>query len=455
MKTRTLILSTAVLLLAAAFRFWRLAELPPGLHSDEAFHLLNAQLIASGRDFPVFFTGNNGNEPLFAYLDTIPVLILGPITWAGRLTAVWAGLLGVAATIRLGNEMFPRQRAGRPAGAALATLFWHVIFSRLGLQGIIAPAAAAATLAALWHGAHTGRWRAFALAGVALGLGLAAYVAFRLFVLVALAAGLALLLARRERRRRLLAGGAVAAASALLVVSPLALFFLRYPEWFFLRYSETSLLSTANPAQALWDSGLKTLAGLVWRGDTNWRQNLPGRPALDAIQAFFAALGAVALVRRWRTPEAFTLAAWLVIGLAPSVITYSAPHFGRTTMVMPALALLVGLGLSGAWQWARRSGWRRALIVAASLISVALTAFAYFGQWAQSSGLWGAFEVEEVDIGRALLTAPPGARLIVPDAPRDPFTVEYIVGAPTFGGIDTYYAVNCLVLPTPATQPAT
>jgi hypothetical protein len=30
-------LSTAVLLLAAVFRLWRIAELPPGLHSDEAF----------------------------------------------------------------------------------------------------------------------------------------------------------------------------------------------------------------------------------------------------------------------------------------------------------------------------------------------------------------------------------------------------------------------------------
>jgi len=69
--------------------------------------------------------------------------------------------------------------------------------------------------------------------------------------------------------------------------------------------------------------------------------------------------------------------------------------------------------------------------------------------------LWAAFEVEEVDIGRALLAAPPGARLIVPNAPRDPYTIEYIAGRPAFGGVNTYYAVNCVVLPTPATEPAT
>ena len=189
-------------------------------------------------------------------------------------------------------------------------------------------------------------------------------------------------------------------------------------------------------------------------GDDNWRHNLPGRPALDAAQALFAALGIAALARRWRQPQALALAAWLTFGLAPSVLTTGAPHFGRTTMVTPALALLIAVGMAAAWRRARQAHLLRALVITASLLSVALTAVAYFGQWAQAGGLWAAFEVEEVDIGRALLTAPPGARLIVPDAPRDPFTIEYVVGAPAFGGVDTYYAVDCLVLPTPATAPA-
>ena len=37
-------------------------------------------------------------------------------------TAAWVGLIGVAATIRLGDEMFPRQGVGWLAGAALAAL---------------------------------------------------------------------------------------------------------------------------------------------------------------------------------------------------------------------------------------------------------------------------------------------------------------------------------------------
>ena len=61
---RSLLLSTAVLLLAAVFRLWQISTLPPGLHSDEAFHLLNAQLITRGQSFPAYITGNNGNDNL-------------------------------------------------------------------------------------------------------------------------------------------------------------------------------------------------------------------------------------------------------------------------------------------------------------------------------------------------------------------------------------------------------
>src|SRR5262249_4661708 len=194
MTKRYLVASTATLLLAAVFRLWRIAELPPGLHGDEAFHLLNSRLIATGQSFPVYITGNNGVEPAFAYLSAITFLILGPVTWAGRLAAAWAGLVTVAATIRLGNEMFPRRGIGWLGGGTLATFFWNIVFSRFGKEPILSAVAAATCMAVLWRGARTGHTWAFALAGVCLGLGLDGYVAFRLFVFVVLAAFVALLL---------------------------------------------------------------------------------------------------------------------------------------------------------------------------------------------------------------------------------------------------------------------
>ncbi len=450
-------LSTAVLLFAAAFRLWQIAEVPPGLHPDEAFHLLNAQQIARGQNFPAYITGNNGNEPLFAYLSAITLLILGPITWAGRLAAVWVGLIGVAATIRLGDEMFPRTGVGWLAGAALGALFWNIDFSRFGSQPILVATAAAATMAALWRGARTGSPWAFALAGVSLGLGLDAYVAFRLFPVVPLAAGLALLLAHPGRRRMLLTGAVVAGLSTLLVYSPLAVFFIQHPEWFFNRFSQTTAgtLGAGGAAESsLLSNTLKTLGGLVVSGDQNWRHNLPGRPALDGAQDVFALAGLAALGRRRYWPHAVTVGVWLVVGLAPSVVTSEAPHFGRTTMVTPAIAVLLGLGAWAAWRWSRRYRLAHVAIVAAGLFSVGLTARDYFGVWAHSGELFGAFGVEQECIAQALQAAPAGSRLFVPNAPDAPYTIQYVLGAPAFGRIETFNSDRCLVMPTPATEPA-
>jgi 4-amino-4-deoxy-L-arabinose transferase-like glycosyltransferase len=210
-----------VLLIAACLRLWHLAQTPPGLYLDEAFHLLRAQEIARGETFPVFITGNNGYEPLFVYLSVIPLTILGPVAWAGRLAAAWAGLLSVALTWRAGSELFPKRPTGILAGLMLATLFWNLDFSRFGSQPILAATAAAGTMAALWRGVRTGSPWAYSLAGISLGLGLDAYLGFRLFPLVPLASGLALLVARREKRPALLVGGLLAGGVALLVFTPL------------------------------------------------------------------------------------------------------------------------------------------------------------------------------------------------------------------------------------------
>jgi hypothetical protein len=447
-----------VLLLAAVFRLWQIAEIPPGLNADEAFHLLTAQQIDRGGYFPAYVTGNDGNEPLFAYSAALTLLLLGPVTWAGRLAAAWVGLIGVAATIRAGREMFPRQPVGWLAGAALATLFWNVDFSRFGSQPIFAATAAAACVAALFRGARTGSRWAYVLAGVSLGLGLDSYVAFRLFPIVVVAAITALLLsADPPRRRAILTGAGVTAASTVLVYSPLIIFFIQNPDWFFHRFSQTTAgtLTSSSAETDLVANGLKTLGGLVVTGDQNWRHNIGGRPALDAAQAAFALAGAASLTNRRRWALGATLLVWLLIGLAPSVVTVEAPHFGRTTMVTPAIALLIGLGVWSVWQWTRR--WRIAhiVVIGACLASVALTAWSYFSLWANDYNLFQAFSMEQVSGTRALLRAPPGARRIAPDMPIARFTFQYLLGTEAFSSVQTYDSTHCLVLLDTSTQPAT
>ena len=131
--SRTLFLIGFVALagLAFAVRFYRLGDLPPGLHYDEAFNGQDAlQLVSLPLSrWPLFFTGNFGREPLLNYLLALAQAVAGPSALTLRFFPAAIGALadtrpGVA---RVGNGAGAagRPRAagalvgGRRAGAAL------------------------------------------------------------------------------------------------------------------------------------------------------------------------------------------------------------------------------------------------------------------------------------------------------------------------------------------------
>lgn len=475
---RRLLFATLALTLAAGVRLVHISDTPPGMHRDEAFHLLTSQAILRGEALPVYVTGNNGNEPLFAYLSTIALAILGPVEWAGRLTSAWIGLIGVALTVRAGNEMFPKGSVGWLAGLIMAAFYWHVTFSRFGIQPIIAATAAAGTIAALWNASRTGSGRAYTLAGLCLALGLGAYVAFRLFPLALLIAGTALWLTVPGKRLDLSKGGVLTIGVTALLYSPLALFFIQHPEWFFNRFSQTTeaTLQAGNALAPVIDNAIRTVLGLFVHGDGNWRHNLPGRPGLDAAQAVFFVIGIAAGLRRWRHPEVWALLAWLVIGLSPSALTADAPHFSRTTMAVPAIALLAARGAEATWKHARQPA-TRVTIALALAASAASTIVDYFWRWSTSPALPAAFEADQASMARALRAAPDGAALYATPLQQDynyeyqavmnvlgldgwqglervAWTMDYLLGPEASRRLSVFNGDGCTVLPAETVGPA-
>lgn len=454
-----------VLLIAAFMRLWRISQLPPGLYGDESFHLLQAQEILSGKSLPIFITGNNGYEAMVVYLVAIPLAILGPITWAGRLAMAWAGIVGVAATIRCGDEMFPGRWIGTLAGLVLATLLWHIDFSRFGSQPILAAVFAAGAMAALWRAARTGRRQAYVIAGVWLGLGLYAYVAFRIFLFIPAGALLAIWVTRRLARgsdhRSVLTGGLLAGGVALLVFAPLGVFFLQHPGFFLNRFQETTipLVAQASAVKSLLSNVQITFGGLFFKGDANWRQNFSGRPALDVFQAIFFVLGLAALIWRWPQPQSWALWLWLIVGFVPSILTVETPHFGRTTIVTPALALIAALGIEFALRRLPRQIGRRAVGLAL-VSSIALTTREYFVVYANQPEVLTAFEAQLTWAGRALRSAPPGAALFAAPFPRPSYeypefdsTLDYLIGSPAKKNLRTFQGQTCLVVPSQTSVP--
>ena len=94
------LLAAGVVGLAFAFRYYRLADMPPGLHYDEAFNGIDAAALLATplRQWPIFFTGNFGREPLFNYILAGATALFGPGLMTLRLAILTIRSYGVWVT---------------------------------------------------------------------------------------------------------------------------------------------------------------------------------------------------------------------------------------------------------------------------------------------------------------------------------------------------------------------
>ena len=451
----------AILLLAAGLRFYHIDQLPPGLHYDEAFNDLHALRMLRSGEFPVFIADEFGALPMHHWLIALLFRLTGPTPLGGRLVSAGAGTVTVGllffAVRELFHEALGERRAtaaGLLAALALAILYWHVHYSRIGMEPIMTPTLAVGAFAFTWRALRRcSPWDALA-AGALLGGTIYTYpAAYFVPLLMAFFFGLWALVGRgflRAHWRELL----VIAGVAMLVVVPLGIFAATHPEVFFHR-SEQIVLRTMGER---WREVRNLLAGFFVRGDINPRQNLPNRPMLDPLQGvlFFAGLGACLLRRR---PAHLFLLAWLVVMFLPSALTEYAPHFGRALGAAPALAALIGLGglelyeriVALARRWLPRA--RRALSAATVLLLAAAFAFSetrtahdYFIVWANSPDLFIAFDVGLRWAGEAIAALPEEERVYLSPIYRDYPTLRFLLNDDA-ERIHSYDGRRCFVYP--------
>jgi hypothetical protein len=424
-------------LVAAFFRLYHLPTVPPGLHHDEGVNGLDV-LITIPQQHPIFFALNNGREPLFIYLQALSVALFGPSAFSLRLAAAVVGIVTVLAVYGLARAWFGREVA-LVAALGLATAFWHVDLSRIGLRAIGAPLFETLTLWFLWRGFRSGRQRDFALGGLALSLGLYTYLSGRVvpFVVVGIVVWEAIRNWSRLRRR--LSGLALFVVVAVVATAPLGRYFVQHPEYFVGR-SDQVWIFNPNPSiettpVSFEVNAERTLGMFFVAGDRDPRQNLPGRPVFDRWAAPWFVLGLVlllwqvvaALVRRRRAAVADSpasvaqtaritasgagllpdpdVAAWLLLWLASllalGMVTYESPDFLRLSAMVPAVYLIWAAGLvtAGRWLAGRLAGHSALAAAGVTALVLALVGFEagrtyvdYFDVWAVRGDVYEGFD---------------------------------------------------------------
>ncbi len=460
----------AILLLAALLRVYQLDQLPPGLHYDEAFNATMAHRVRVGIERPIFFTEDMTEEPMAIYVAALSFTLFGETPWALRLVSALAGIATIAALYALARALFSpspaervtpspvkRGRAGVGvsllAAFALAILYWHINFSRLGMEPIFTPLMLTLALAFLWRAlasderrvasgansasrsriTHTCTARKcrchaslFVLSGVFLAATLYTYKA-ALFTPILFAAFIALeILLDRGFWAQNGRGLIILVIAAVLVFSPLGLYLATHPEQFFERPGAV----TALDAPTLVDNALKVAGMFFLRGDDNPRSNLPGRPALDPFLALGFIVGVLACLARIRRRESRFLLLWLVVMILPSVLTDFAPHFGRSIGVTPAIALIVASGFATIIEKARAAP--RALLFAVYCLlftgfafSTFSTARDYLAIWGARTGLFDSFDAGYLTLAEKLRDRPASEVIYLSPVDKDYYTIQF------------------------------
>ncbi len=360
------LLALCVLLLAFAARVYRIFEVPPSLTGDEAANLTDITRIIRGGYLPFYFEANNGREPLFIYLQVPLVALLGPEPYALRLTSALAGIVTVALAYRFSCEIFrncERQIARWGpllASFLLATSFWHVTLSRIGLRAISLPTLMLAAYLLFWRGYTGGKNRYYAASGALLGVTLYTYIASRLAPLVLVIFLLGAILWRRTMPRASGKGLALMGLVLAVVAAPLAIYALGHPLVFWGRVASVSTLDTTAPST--WESFTGTLGMFFVHGNELDTTFDPGARAVfdwPMGTVFLAGLVlslAVLWAYRRRAPEPDWLMSlrpevclfclvWLAVMIVPSIFSYPAPHLLRTVAAAPVACIFAAMAL--------------------------------------------------------------------------------------------------------------
>jgi hypothetical protein len=387
---------------------------------------------------------------LFFYLLAGATALLGDSIFALRWLTAAIGVLTVAAVFALGRRLLGTP-VGILAAAGLSVSLWHFGINRFAERVNLLPLAEIVTVYCLWRALYPKKGEAsrrFALlSGLAGGVTLYTYLASRFFPFVLGGFLLWQLAFDRRTLRERWPVWPIVAGTAALVFLPLGVHYLRFPNDFILRSSQVwpyaGLGGTALLAELARQFGV-ALMMFPAAGDTNWRHNLAGRPAFDAVATIALWAGLLRVLTRPRRAATALLAIWLAVMLLPSVLASDNPHFLRSFGAIPAAWLLAAQG--GAWIGAMvaATGAGRRLVMAGGVVWFVVTAGlafqAYFVEWRNRPEVLGAFEAE-VPAGAAAIAALPADLPVYGSAWIRPHpAVEYLLAPGRtirwFSGVD-------------------
>lgn len=381
---------------AAFLRVYRLAELPQGLHGDEALTGLDAlRILREGWIGP--YVGSALGQPTGPLYFTAFIFKLShPSLFTVRLSM---GVLGIA-TIPLAYFLF-RMSFGRWVALfgtlALIFSYWHLHYSRTAFMVISMPLIITlAAITTLWAIRSARIWPWF-LAGLLLGAGVYSYNAYPIF-LVAIGLLLMVHLALHQAQwRGLLLRYLLLGFGLALMALPLIQFAVRSPDFYLSHTRQVSFIN--DPRFVASENSLEKaefIARRVWGAITilfhhpeiDYVDGTGGRGTLDPALAALTYLGLGICLVRWRSPPYLLAALAIIAGMSATVlVTIYGGDMRRSLVAVPFVYGVAGLAaleiVLVSKRFLGKMGYRIALasVILGLLAAIAWNTWYYFGHF--------------------------------------------------------------------------
>lgn len=331
----------------------------PLVFGDESSFARQAALLPEAR--AILFSPAHLSHPWLYSAAIGPfVQLIGRTLTAARMVSVISGVLTIPAVYLLAREMFDRCVA---MAAAVFVTGWsvHLHFSRVALNNIVDPLFGALAFGFLLRGFRKGDRLSYVLSGLALGMSQYFYAGARLYPLFLAVYMAALAVLYRRQVLGQWRGLVLLVLVALLVTFPANYWLAVHGEPLSRRPDHVSILAPREDLDGrsqlqeavdkgiLMEYGLKQLEyaflAYVFRYDvSNYYGGGYGMflPA-GAVAFLLGVLGA--LLRVWRRAELMLLGLAGATAMAGGALMFAPPHFTRYLVAVPALGVLVALGL--------------------------------------------------------------------------------------------------------------
>ena len=407
---RTLLHLALVSAIAAAARFYRFGDVPPGLWADdtEVSRLALEGLRGHGA-VPWQVVPHLEAAWGYLWIQALALKVFGTGVLGVRILGTLAGILVAPALYVLAGR-FLSEESALLVGGLWGVSFWALNFGRWGHGNCFTPLFFCLGMTCVWDGLATGRLRSWALSGVIVGVAPYFYAANRaLLPLLLVFTAYWVLAVDRSALRRVARGLLAFTLAAAPLLAPLVWCYLSNPSLYLERTHSVSIFDaryTPDPWRKLL-SNLGTYArALHYKGDSILRHNMLERPMLNVLLAALFTVGLGRALRLARRPGAFLALSWVGLFYCAGVLTTEAPNVYRVFGIVPGVLLVVGLGFEALVSpWAAVPHARVRRTVAAALVFLGVAAVdlsAYFGRFAVLPETWAGFRAAETRAGLAL-----------------------------------------------------